>query len=147
MALDAFGFTKREMLCDKELEFNIPKTAYVAVLHVEFTNCLWKYKIKKGIGIHKHNKCLKSSHQRESKMLVLLQKMLSVTFCAGLKSGWRVNLQKKKNNNQRCQSQGTTFHEFPRKLIYDCHLGVSQCNMVSVNLFYPIGWGIKTPLY
>ena len=54
---------------------------------------------------------------------------------------------KKKKKNQRCQSQGTTFHEFPRKLIHDCHLGVSQCNMVSVNLFYPIGWGLKTPLY
>ena len=40
MTLDASGFTKREMLCDKELEFNIPKTAYDAVLHVEFTNYL-----------------------------------------------------------------------------------------------------------
>ena len=56
-----------------------------------------------------------------------------------IESEWRVNLQKKKKKNQRCQSQGTTFHEFPRKLIHDCHLGVSQCNMVSVNLFYPIG--------
>ena len=36
----------------------------------------------------------------------------------------------KKINNQRCQSQGTTFHKFPRKLIHDCHLGVSQCNLV-----------------
>lgn len=40
MTLAAFGFIKKVMLCDIELEFDIPKTAYALVLHVEFTNCM-----------------------------------------------------------------------------------------------------------
>ena len=55
MTLAAFGFIKKVMLCDIELEFDIPKTAYALLLHAEFTNCMWKLKNAQGVGVHKLN--------------------------------------------------------------------------------------------